>query len=359
MPIFPLDFQPLKKLRPLLERAVLVCLGIVCATDAVAQDVVVVRAPPREIWLAPQGINHPAVDFAALFQPDAPWKDAASHVNVFKLSTPFVLQATPEQIAAVVSDLNRRGIALALETGVINVAHNPASGCGGMGNVEGYRTVEVAEQLAQKIKAAHGELKYLVMSAPFFFGHFYQGRPPRGLGCHSTVQEVMALSKPTLSVYLHEFPGIVIGEVEPTSYIDGEPGWQIDMQEWAAEFRAAMETPIAFMQVDVQWDQPDAVQNASVFYQFSQQLQRQGLLRKLGIAYDGSINETSDKAWTKAARNHVLLLERDYELRPDQAIFQSLQINPTHSMPDSAQDTLTSLVNFYFTPAVEALRGEK
>jgi hypothetical protein len=349
----------MKKLRHLLERAALVCLGVVCSTGATAQDVVVVRAPPREIWLAPQGINHPAVDFAGLFQPDAPWKDAASHVNVFKLSTPFVLQATPEQINAVVGDLNRRGIAIALETGVINVAHNPALGCGGMGNVEGYRTVEVAEQLAQKIKAAHGELKYLVMSAPFYYGHFYQGRPPRGLGCHSTVQEVMALSKPTLSVYLKEFPGIVIGEVEPTSYIDGEPGWQIDLQEWAAEFRTAMEMPIAFMQVDVQWDQPDAVENASVFYKFSQQLQRQGLLRKLGMAYDGSVNEKSDKAWTKAARNHVLLLERDYGLRPDQAIFQSLQINPTHSMPDSAPDTLTSLVNFYFTPAVEALRGEK
>jgi hypothetical protein len=73
--------------------------------------------------------------------------------------------------------------------------------------------------------------------------------------------------------------GIVIGEVEPTSYIDGEPGWQVDLQEWAAEFRSAMETPLAFMQVDVQWDQPDAVENASVFYKFSQQLQRQGLLR--------------------------------------------------------------------------------
>jgi len=185
----------MKKLRHLLAMAVPICLGIVCSTDAAAQDVVVVRAPPREIWLAPQGINHPAVDFAALFQPDAPWKEAASHVNVFKLSTPFVLQATPEQIDAVVSDLNRRGIAIALETGVINVAHNPAYGCGGMGNVEGYRTVEVAEQLARKIKAAHGELKYLVMSAPFYYGHFYQGRPPRGLGCHSTVQEIMALSR--------------------------------------------------------------------------------------------------------------------------------------------------------------------
>jgi hypothetical protein len=349
----------MKKLRHLLAMAIPVYLGIVCSTDVAAQDVGVARAQPREIWLAPQGINHPAVDFAALFQPDAPWKEAASHVNVFKLSTPFVLQATPEQIEAVVSDLNRRGTAIALETGVINVAHNPASGCGGMGNVEGYRTVEVAEQLARKIKAAHGELKYLVMSAPFYYGHFYQGRPPRGLGCHSTVQEIMALSKPTLSVYVREFPGIVIGEVEPTSYIDGEPGWQVDLQEWAAEFRAAMETPLAFMQVNVQWDQPDAVENASVFYKFSQQLQRQGLLRRLGIAYDGSVNERSDKAWTKAACNHVLLLERDYALHPDQAIFQSLQLNPTHAMPDSAQDTLTSLVNFYFTPAVKALRGEQ
>ncbi len=273
MLIVPLDFHPMKKLRHLLAMAVPVFLGIVCSTDAAAQDVVVVRAQPREIWLAPQGINHPPVDFAALFQPDAPWKEAASHVNVFKLSTPFVLQATPEQIDAVVSDLNRRGIAIALETGVINVAHNPAFGCGGMGNVEGYRTVEVAEQLARKIKAAHGELKYLVMSAPFYYGHFYQGRPPRGLGCHSTVQEIMALSKPTLSVYLQEFP-LVIGEVEPTSYVDGEPGWQVDLQEWAAEFHAAMDRPLAFIQVDVQWDQPDAVQNASVFYKFAQQLQR-------------------------------------------------------------------------------------
>jgi hypothetical protein len=113
------------------------------------------------------------------------------------------------------------------------------------------------------------------------------------------------------------------------------------------------------MQVNIQWDQPDAVQNASVFYKFSQQLQRQGLLGRLGVAYDGSVNEQSDKAWTKAARNHVVLLEKEYELRPDQVIFQSLQLNPTHAMPDSAQDTLTSLVNFYFTPAVKALRGEK
>ena len=63
---------------------------------------------------------------------------------------------------------------------------------------------------------------------------------------------------------------------------------------------------------------------------------------------------------TKAARQSCVAGWREItSCASDQAIYQSLQINPTHSMPDSAQDTLTSLVNFYFTPAVKALRGEK
>jgi hypothetical protein len=352
------NFHSMKKLRHFLAAAIPLCLGILCSTDGAAQDVVVVRGHQREIWLVPQGINHPAVDFAAMFQPDAPWQDAASHVDVFTLYAGFILEATQDQIDAVVSDLSRRGIALALETGVINVPHNPAYGCGGMGNVEGYRTVGVAEEIVRKIKAAHGELKYLVMSEPIYYGHYYTGHLG-GLGCHSPVHEIMTLSKPTLDVYLREFPRMTIGEIEPTSYLDGEPTWQVDMQEWADEFRAAMGTPLSFMQVDVQWTQPDSVDNALAFYKFLQQLQQQGLLGRVGMKYDGTGQDRTDKAWTKDARDHVFLMEKKYELRPDQVIFQSFQFSPTHAMPDSANDTLTSLVNFYFTPAVKALRGEK
>jgi hypothetical protein len=349
----------MKKLRRLLAVAIPVCSGIVCSTDIAAQDVVVVQGHQREIWLVPQGINHPAEDFAAMFQPEAPWKDAASHVDVFTLYAGFFLQSTQEQIDAVISDLNRRGIALALETGVINVPHNPALGCGGMGNVEGYRTVEVAEEIVRKIKAAHGELKYLVMAEPIYYGHFFTGRLGAGLGCHSTVQEIMTLSKPTLSVFLREFPRMTIGETEPTSFLDGEPTWQVDMQEWAEEFRVVMGAPLSFMHVDVQWTQPDGVENALAFYKFAQQLQQQGLLGRVGMKYDGTGQDRTDKAWTKDARDHVFLMEKKYEVRPDQVIFQSFQFSPTHAMPDSANDTLTSLVNFYFTPAVKALRGEK
>jgi hypothetical protein len=228
-----------------------------------------------------------------------------------------------------------------------------------MGNVEGYRTVAVAEEIVRKIKAAHGELKYLVMSEPIYYGHFFTGRLGAGLGCHSTVHEIMALSKPTLDVFLREFPRMTIGELELTSYLDGEPTWQVDMQEWAEEFRAVMGTPLSFMHVDVQWAQPDGVENALGFYKFLHQLQQQGLLGRVGMKYDGTGQDRTDKAWTKDAREHVFLMEKKYELQPDQVIFQSFQFSPTHAMPDSANDTLTSLVNFYFTPAVKALRGEK
>jgi hypothetical protein len=101
------------------------------------------------------------------------------------------------------------------------------------------------------------------------------------------------------------------------------------------------------------------VENALAFYKFAQQLQQQGLLGRVGMKYDGTGQDRTDKAWTKDAREHVFLMEKKYEVRPDQVIFQSFQFSPTHAMPDSANDTLTSLVNFYFTPAVKALRGEK
>jgi hypothetical protein len=292
-----------------------------------------------------------------MFQPDAPWRDAASHVKVFKLYADFVLQSSQEQINTVISDLNRRGIAIALESGVINTAYDPVTRCGGPGNPDGYQTAQAAGDISRKIKAAHGELKYIAMGEPFFYGHFYTQRP--GMGCHRAVHDLMALAKPTLSVYAQEFPGVMFGDIEPTGYVDGEPTWQVDLQEWAEEFRAVMEKPLAFMQIDVQWVNPDGETNAVAFYKFAQQLQKQGLVGKLGIVYEGSAKEKSDKAWTKAARDHVLIMEERHELQPDQAIFQSWQSNPTHSMPDSKKDTLTSLVNYYFTPDVKALRGEK
>jgi hypothetical protein len=57
--------------------------------------------------------------------------------------------------------------------------------------------------------------------------------------------------------------------------------------------------------------------------------------------------DPSDAAWAQAAREHVILMERDYGLHPDQAIFQSWHGHPTDAMPETSPDTLGSLVDFY------------
>ena len=338
----------------------LICCVLMCPVrEARAQEPG--HTPELLIVLAPQAHYGPfptAADFMDMFQPDAPWKDAASHVQVFQISMSYLKDSSQEIIDTIVADLKRRGIALGLAGGSINISAKN-SPCGGAGKLEGYALATGAEMVSQHIKAAHGELKYVAMDEPLYYGHYYTQREGKVDGCHSSIHEVMALSKETLSVYVREFPDVVIGDVEPTGHLDEEPGWQSDLTEWATEFRTAMGKPLAFLDLDVVWNRPHAVEDAVQIVHFAQQLQQQGLLGKIGIIYNGAKQDTSDKSWVADARKHVSLMEGKYELRPERVIFQSWHPNPTHALPDSARDTLTSLVNFYFTPAVKQLRGEK
>jgi hypothetical protein len=57
----------------------------------------------RDIWLAPQNLGQvrvSAVDYAALFKRDAPWKVAAAHTRVFKFYSGYLLHAPQAEIDA-------------------------------------------------------------------------------------------------------------------------------------------------------------------------------------------------------------------------------------------------------------------
>ena len=331
--------------------ALTACLTL---TPAQAKDVSVNDASSApQIWLGPQTLPPPlptAMDFMDLFKPDAPWKIAAAHVQIFMLPGAFVTHASPEQLNTIVADLKNRGMAIALAVGVMNVPHNPSSGCGGLGNVEGYGTVPMATKISRIIKNAGGEIEYLVMDEPLFYGHYYTRAQGKGRGCHSSIDEIVQLIEPTLSVYTQEFPNIVIGEVEPTFFIDGQAKWRSDLSAWAAAYRTAMRKPLAFMHLDIEWPLANGVPDALEVYNAAQELVGQNLLGQIGVIYNGSRQDSSDSAWVKAARDHLLLLEGKYRLRPDHVIFQSWTPNPTHAMPETAPDSLTSLVDFYFSP---------
>src|SRR5438552_4430661 len=78
-------------------------------------------------------VTEPA-DYMDLFKPDAPWKNAASSLAVFKVGTRFALHADDAELRTMIDDLKRRHIAFAVELGVLE-----SSGPGFCGyGVEGY-----------------------------------------------------------------------------------------------------------------------------------------------------------------------------------------------------------------------------
>src|SRR5262252_5631376 len=94
-----------------------------------------------EIWFAPlDPILRPEVgyggstEFMNLFQPDAPWPTAAAHIQVFKMYQQWMLGATDADLQRMFADLDRRGIALALEFGALAPASYTVCGRG----VEGF-----------------------------------------------------------------------------------------------------------------------------------------------------------------------------------------------------------------------------
>jgi hypothetical protein len=320
-----------------------ILFGAVCAVQPIWS------AAAQQIWFAPQAS---AVDFLDLFRPDSPWKRAASGIQVFKFyGNPFIAPASQEKINAIVSDLKRRDMAIAIETGIINVAGKPRPACGGWGYVEGYGPVALHALIAEKIKRAGGTIKYIAMDEPLWYGHYFKGKFGGQPGCQSNIDDVAKLAAQSLSAYVQAFPDVKIGDVEPSNLADvglgRSPDWQGDLAAWAADFRAATGRPLAFLQIDVGWIQPAAPQHARMVYGYAKDLMQQHLIGDVGIIYNGNPNDASGAEWVRAAQDHMAIMERKYGLHPDQAVIQSWHSQPAHALPESAPDTLTGLVDYY------------
>ena len=309
-------------------------------------------AKAQDIWFAPPAAPlssrlHRAVDLMELFKPNAPWQEAASHIKVFKLYASYLSGAPQEEVDTIVADLNRRQIPIALEVGVINVgpkSTNPP--CGGFGQIEGYGTPSAARANAEKIKKAGGVIRFIAMDETLWFGHFFKGRPGEQPGCQSSVETILQLIKGPLDVYEKEFPNIVVGDTEPTNIAE-QHHWMDDVIAWVTGFRNQMGRPLAFMHLDIPFDRPREERFAVEFYRYAEHLKQQNLLGAIGVIYDGTPSDTSDESWVQDAQQHIRLIEDEYGLHPDQALIQSWQAYPRHTLPESSQGSLTGLVNFY------------
>jgi hypothetical protein len=126
----------------------------------------------QTVWFTPLPYTtHPvgvfgSTDYLSLFSPTAPWQQAASRVQVFKVYADGVDTLSDADLRKLMADLKRRHIALALEWPVLS-----SRTCGT--GIEGFGGSLVP--VARRIKALGGTLTYVAMQQPFQWGSLYKG----------------------------------------------------------------------------------------------------------------------------------------------------------------------------------------
>jgi hypothetical protein len=55
-----------------------------------------------------------------------------------------------------------------------------------------------------------------------------------------------------------------------------------------------------------------------------------------------------DATWMASAEHNIALLRASAVWPPDQVVFATWHVYPTHNLPDTSPDAFTHLVNYYF-----------
>jgi hypothetical protein len=268
-----------------------------------------------------------------LFQPDAPWQQAASHVKVFSISSAKLMDpSVAKDLPNILADLRRRQIAL--DIGLLPLSGMGEGNCGY--RIEGYSAPGQPLSYARRLKAAGAEVSYFSMDEPLYYGHVSNLKGTCHTSIADLVKDVALKVKQVQSVY----PGVGFGDVEPM----GIPyaNWLADLEQWFDAYQAATGQPLAFFRVDMQWNGPYW---QAQMQQLGRLLQRKGI--PLQVIYNGAGNAGSDEAWIAQATSHYKQYETSGLPHPDAVNFQCWTQNPTHSLPESDPRTMTGLIDQY------------
>jgi hypothetical protein len=271
-----------------------------------------------------------STDYLSLFSPTAPWQQAASHVQVFKLYG--VSNFADSDLTNIISNLKSRNIALALEWPVLS-----SSTCGS--GIEGFGSSLLPT--VQRIQSLGGTLSYLAMEQPFEWGSLYQG--PNA--CNWTAQQVANNALVEVAQAKSVFPNLLVGDITAVpSFPSLGTSWPALYGTWLDTWRSLTGAPMAFFHVDIDWSEPNWQAAVAAVRPVVEQ---RGI--PFGMVYNGFLTDDSDAAWMADAENHFVDFEvtRGYA-PPEQVDFQSWNPNPTHVLPETDPSAFTYLIDRYF-----------
>ena len=270
-------------------------------------------------------------DFMELFSPEATWQSAAAHIQVFKLYGEWVAyKATDAQLKQVVDDLEKRGIALAVEAGPLNAPSNCGQG------IEGFAGTQEGLSITRRLKNAGGELSLIALDEPYFYAHFYDG--PNA--CKWDAEKVAAEVGKYIEAVRQVFPDVKIGDTEPLA---GAANAQAYMN-WLDIFQNVNGYNLAFLHLDIDWSRPNWTDDVIAIEEHGNKIDV-----PIGIIYIGNAFDNTDEAWLSAAGERVKKLELEKNGQPDHILFQSWNDKPDFVLPETTEFTFTDFVEDYFT----------
>jgi hypothetical protein len=290
-------------------------------------------AAPPQIWFCPMDpLLRPEVGYGGsphymdLFRPDAPWTRATSRVAVFKIYPQWIAGATDADLRRQFADLQRRGIALALEAGVLTRVGDLGLGVEGFGG-------DGLLPMVQRIQRDGGTLRYVAMDEPLFFGTVStRSHAPRW-----TPQQAVDNAAVNIRAVRAEFPGVQFGDIEPV----GASPLPDELRNYRDGWRAfaAAGLPLAFFDADLAWQKPDVMTHLTAVRQAARE---QGL--PFGLIVNGNPHDPTDAAWLESARQHLAQAVAAIG-PPDALIFQSWHARPDKLLPETDPDAFTNLID--------------
>lgn len=305
-------------------------------------SVSVAMAAESTVWLAGddpvvQAQKHKSepADYMDLFKADSPWPNATRRVAAFKISMQFALRSSEEQLTTLIDDLRRRHIALAIEMGLIS---GPGPNQCGM-NIEGYSSPTGPENAAKRIKAHGGQLDYVAMDEPVWFGHHFgegSGRLAGKRGCQYSLPELVDKIAPQIEMLRRYFPNIRVGDIEPISSKWGGKSSIDDFVAFDELLRKRLSNTPVFFHADIAWAIPGW---KPLLEDAAGRLRRDGI--RIGVICDGDETVGTNEAWVRQALERCSEVQSDPRIDPDDLIVQSWEKLPTRMLPESDPGSLT------------------
>lgn len=283
------------------------------------------------VWTIPG--NTSISDAAQMFAPNSPWKQVASRTAVVILAPGDIQNGTDAQDARAFADLKQRHIALAFTTGLLRTT--PA--CKETG--EAYYSGHDLADFITKIKRLGGDLRYVSMDEPFFYGNRWDG--PNA--CHESAEVLAGRLKESIAIIRRSFPHVQIGDIE---VLDESRPWTETLLRWTDTYRRVTGENLAFFQTDIDWSEA-SMRNLGPL---AAGLRRRGI--PLGVIFnaDASVS-ASDTGWTNSTLQHLAEIEGPLGIHPDQQIVWTWVAVPTHALPETKNGTLTNVALRLLQPA--------